>query len=204
MILTEYADNLIYLFYTVIPYLYHEGYTIALTGGGGGGTGFEFLNAVGEEFTPHPVSVGYGVNFCYAFNKAGEYKESDCVSAPTRVTAKLTLDQIIYQNVGGFFNQCMEKAILPENCNGYSNYNCTCTFQHVCVIDNLTNLLLLNGFTANDLPSWLSTPHCSNSETALLLRAEQMDKGNSNQYSKALKALYQAKNNDVCVPPWTV
>ncbi len=201
-VLTQYADNLAYLFNILIPKLYDQGYTIAVTGGGGGGTGLEFLNPKGEELTPHPVSVGYGFNFCYAFNKHGKYAASDCVSAPTTVVGKLTLDQIIYQNIGGFFNQCMELAILPAHCNGYTDYTCTCTFQHICVIENLTNTLVLNGFSSNDIPSWLITPHCTNSESALLSRAKQMDKAQNNQYSKALKGFYQAKNDNMCVPPW--
>ncbi len=197
-VLTQYANNLDYLFNSLIPQLYEQGYTILVTGGGGGGTGLEFLDAAGVEFTPHPVSIGYGFNFCYAFNKAGEYTASDCVSAPTAVNNKLTLDQIIYQNLGDLFNQGMEQAILPENCNGYTDYVCTCTFQHVYVITELTNTLVLNGFTSDDIPSWLITPHCSNTETALLRSANQMGR----PYKQALQRFYQAKSTNTCVPPW--
>jgi hypothetical protein len=206
-VLTEYADNLKYLLDTLIPALYNQGYSIVVTGGGGGGTGLEFLDALGEEFIPHPVSTEYGFNFCYVFNKAGQYKKSDCVSASAVINNKLTLDQIIYQNIGQLFNQCMKQAILPENCHGYTDYTCTCTFQHVCVITELTNILQLNGFSSDDLPSWLVTPHCSNSETALLLGAAQMDAHHnlqSNQYSKALHGFFKAKNKNISSTPWDI
>ena len=49
--------------------------------GGGGGTGMEFLMNNGQEYQPHPVSIGYGFNFCYLFNKANAYSSTDCISS---------------------------------------------------------------------------------------------------------------------------
>ncbi|MFZ4077458.1 MAG: hypothetical protein ACOYKA_05680, partial [Legionellaceae bacterium] len=78
-ILSAYGLNLDYLFNTLIPSLYDSGYTIANTGGGGGGSGMEYLNSTGEAYMPQPVSIGYGFNFCYVFNKKQEHTPSDCI-----------------------------------------------------------------------------------------------------------------------------
>ena len=206
-VLTNYGNNLTRLFDTLIPQLYNEGYTIAVTGGGGGGTGLEFLDALGEEFTPHPVSIGYGFNFCYLFNKNGEVHPHDCIASPTANTPRLTLNDIIYQNLGKLFDEGMRLAILPKNCNGYTDYPCTCNFQHTYVITQLSLILKAYGFSNSDIPIWLINPHCGDSKAVSLLRAGRMDKAqknNSNQshYRRSLRAFYQANNQDTCVPPW--
>jgi hypothetical protein len=206
-VLTNYGDNLTRLFEALIPQLFLEGYTIAVTGGGGGGGGTEFLSSSGREFTPHPVSIGSGFNFCYLFNKNGDYHQHDCISSPTANTARLSLNNIIYQNLGKLFDEGMRLAILPENCDGYPNYPCTCNFQHTYVITQLSSILKLYGFSNKDIPIWLINAHCGDSEAALLLRASRMDKAQQNHsnpshYKRSLRAFYQANNQATCVPPW--
>lgn len=211
-ILTKYADNLDYLIGTLLPLLYSEGYVITVTGGGGGGAGLEFINAAGNEFQPHPVSIGYGFNFCYAFQKNGEVDpKTDCLSSTTNIPGNgQTLDSIIYQNVGNFYNQGMELAILPENCpGGYSNFTCTCAFQHAYVICQLENVLVANGFTSADIPTWLINPHCNDSLSELITQANAIDSflltSNSAtaNCSKALQNFYTAKST-VCTPSWVL
>jgi hypothetical protein len=206
-VLTNYGDNLTRLFNTLIPELYFAGYTIAVTGGGGGGGGVEFLNASGSEFSPHPVSIGSGFNFCYLFNQEGNIHKHDCISSPTANTARLSLNDVIYQNMGTLFDEGMRLAILPANCGGYTNYLCTCTFQHTYVITQLSIILKQYGFSNKDIPIWLINPHCGDSEAALLLRAGRMDKSqqsstNPSHYRRSLRAFYQANNQATCVPPW--
>ena len=205
--LAAYGKNLSYLFDILIPQLYNEGYTIAITGGGGGGAGMEFLNAVGVEFQPHPVSIGYGFNFCYVFNKAQQHTPTDCISSSNAgsATRAALLDSLIYKNIGAFFNQGMALAI--KTCSGgYSNYQCTCTFQHAYVICELTDLLVANGFSSADIPTWLINPHCNDTSSMLVSRATLMDQlpqdtmpGNC---ATSIRNFYQAKTNNACVPPW--
>lgn len=208
-ILDRYVSNLTNLV-NLIADLYDEGYVITVTGGGGGGAGLEFLNSSGQEFQPHPVSIGYGFNFCYAFQKDGIINRStDCVSSTTSVTSSgQTLDTIIYQNVGNFYNQGMALAILPENCpGGYSNFACTCAFQHAYVICQLENVLTANGYSSADIPTWLINPHCNDDSTQLMTQANAIDSflltSNSTTAScaKALQNFYTAKSAN-CTPLW--
>lgn len=208
-ILEHYKDNLTALV-NLVSSLYDEGYVITVTGGGGGGAGMEFLNSSGQEFPKHPVSIGYGFNFCYAFQKdANINRSTDCVSSTTTVTSSgQTLDTIIYQNVGNFYNQGMALAILPENCpDGYSNFACTCAFQHAYVICQLENVLIANGYSSADIPTWLINPHCNDDSTQLMTQANAIDSflltSNSTTAScaKALQNFYTAKSTS-CTPPW--
>lgn len=179
-ILSEYARNMTYLFDILIPKLYNDGYSITMTGGGGGGTGLEFLDAAGQEFTPHVVSIGYGFNFCYVFNKNNQYHASDCIPSPVTSTPNATVEDVTYQNIGPLFHQGMELAILPENCNGYTDYTCTCLFQHTYVVEQLTAILISYGFTAADIPHWLVEPHCTSNTNQVVAQA----------------------GSSTCVPPW--
>ena len=204
-ILASYGDNLTYLFHTLIPQLYNEGYTIAMTGGGGGGAGLEFLNSLGVEFQPQPVSIGYGFNFCYVFNKAQQHTATDCISTPNAGSPKaLTLQNLIYKNIGAFFNEGMNLAV--SSCTGgYSNYQCTCTFQHAYVICKLNDILSANGFSSADIPSWLSIPHCSDNVDSLLTHASLMDQlpihSAPNQCTTTIQNFYTTTAS-LCVPPW--
>lgn len=212
MVLTQYSSNLTYLFQHLIPQLYNEGYTIAVSGGGGGGTGLEFLDQQGEEFQPHPLSVGYGFNFCYVFNKANKYYSTDCISSSTTTSdtgaTSTDLDTLIYQNVGNFYNEGMNLAILPQNCNGYTNFTCDCTFQHAYVICQLENLLVANHYTAKDIPTWLINPHCSETQEGLETIGHIIDQylQSANHYTStcqtAINAYFQAKSQTSCVVPW--
>ncbi|MCX7116059.1 MAG: hypothetical protein NTW08_09170 [Gammaproteobacteria bacterium] len=212
MVLSQYGSNLTYLFHAVIPTLYNEGYTITVSGGGGGGTGLEFLNPQGQEYQPHPVSISYGFNFCYAFNKNNQYVSTDCISSSATTTSTgatgTDLDTLIYQNVGTFYNQGMTLAVLPQNCNGYTNFNCTCTFQHAYVICQLNNLLLANHYTTAEIPTWLINPHCNDSEEQLATIGQVIDQYNlsANGYtencSKAVESFFESKTQTTCAVPW--
>jgi hypothetical protein len=211
-VLTEYVANLTYLFQTLIPRLYNEGYTITLTGGGGGGAGLEFLNTQGQEFQPHPVSIGYGFRFCYVFNKNNTYEQSDCLSSSSvstdLSTAGIDLDTLIYQNVGNFYHEGIEMAILPQNCNGYNNFQCTCAFQHAYVICQLDKLLLANHYSTADIPNWLIHPHCNDSQELLSTTAEIIDHyqlgSNTNIAScqTSVENYFQSKSSTNCAVPW--
>lgn len=203
-ILTAYTSNLDYLWRTLIPQLYDEGYTIAITGGGGGGAGLEFLNVRGEEYQPQPVSIGYGFNFCYVFNKAQKHTATDCISSPNAGSpSALILDNLIYKNIGTFFNEGMTLAV--STCSGgYSNYQCTCTFQHAYVICELTNLLVTNGFSSSDIPSWLINPHC-NDVSSLPSQADiidQLPQAPENTCATSITQFIQAQTSTTCAPPW--
>ena len=204
--LASYGTNLDYLFNTLIPQLYNDGYTIAITGGGGGGAGFEFLNSNGEEYQPHPVSIGYGFNFCYVFNKAQQHASTDCISSPNAGSTRATLlDNLIYKNIGTFFNQGMSLAV--STCTGgYSNYKCTCSFQHAYVICELTDLLIANGFTSSDIPTWLVNPHCNDTADMLISHAGLIAAlplhSASSQCVTSIQNFYQAQKSTGCVPPW--
>lgn len=212
MVMNNYANNLTYLFHTLIPQLYNEGYTITVSGGGGGGTGLEFLNPQGQEYVPHPVSVGYGFNFCYAFNKNNQYVSTDCISSSGTTTTtgetSTDLDTLIYQNVGNFYNQGMTLAILPQNCNGYTNFTCTCTFQHAYVICQLNNLLLANHYTTSDIPTWLINPHCNDNKTELESIGQIIDQYNlstnnlAENCAKSVESFFQSKTQTSCKVPW--
>ncbi len=203
--LLSYGDNLAYLFNTLLPKLYNEGYTITITGGGGGGTGLEFLNAMGEEYQPHPLSIGYGFNFCYVFNKAKQYTPTDCISSSTPTPSSATIDNIVYQNMGTIFNKGMNLAVKACK-GGYSNFQCTCTFQHAYVVCQLTDLLVANGFSSADVPTWLINPHCNESVNAVQANAtliEQLPRLNAtNHCAASVKTFYQAKTATMCMPPW--
>lgn len=204
-ILAAYGSNLTYLFNTLIPQLYNDGYTITITGGGGGGSGLEFLNAEAAEYQPHPVSIGYGFNFCYVFNKAQQHTATDCISSPNASPAgAVSSDNLIYKNIGTFFNQGMNLAV--SNCvGGYSNYQCTCTFQHAYVICELTNLLTANGFSSTDIPTWLINPHCNETSDILISHGaliEQLQQSAPNTCVTSIQNFYQEKLNATCIPPW--
>lgn len=211
-VLTQYGDNLVYLFQTLIPQLYNEGYTITVTGGGGGGAGLEFLNQQGQEFQPHPVSIGYGFNFCYVFNKNNKYESTDCISSPTvstnTGTMGPTVDTLIYKNVGDFYNQGMALAVLPQNCDGYTDFACTCTFQHAYVICQLDQLLLANNYTTADIPIWLINPHCNGDQFALKAAGHLIDQYtlSTNSYTtscqKSINNYFQSRSTSSCVVPW--
>ena len=204
--LASYGTNLDYLFHTLIPELYNTGYTITITGGGGGGTGLEFLNSVGEEYSPQPVSIGYGFNFCYVFNKEQKHTATDCISSENANSASaILLDNLIYKNIGLFFTQGMNLAV--STCTGgYSNYACTCSFQHAYVICELTNLLIANGFSSSDIPTWLINAHCNDTVDSLTSHAALMDQlpmhSAPSQCATSIKNFYQAKQSNTCVPPW--
>jgi hypothetical protein len=205
-IITNYGSNLTYLFQTQIIDLFNAGYTIVMSCGGGGGSGLEFLDEDYNEFTPHAVSIGHGFNCCYAFNKDGLYSPSDCIPSTTVNGASLTVNEIIYNNIGSLFYQGMKLAILPENCDGYQNSVCTCNFQHAYVIAELGRILVLSGYSVADIPTWLSNPHCNHGQSALLSQAKLMDKDShkkgKNSYSKILKRFYKSKASLTCSPPW--
>jgi hypothetical protein len=204
--LTAYGDQLSYLFRTLIPQLYNDGYTITITGGGGGGAGLEFLNASQEELQPPPVSIGYGFNFCYVFNKAQEYTSTDCISSSNASPSAVTLDDLIYENIGNYFNQGMNLAV--SSCSGgYSNYACTCPIQHTYVICELTNLLVAHGYSSTDIPTWLINPHCNDAADTLLTHAtliEQLQQdGSLNQCTTSIENFLKVKTSTACTPPWT-
>ena len=211
MVLNQYTDNLTYLFGTLIPQLYNDGYTITISGGGGGGAGLEFLNPQGQEYQPHPVSIAYGFNFCYAFNKNNKYVSTDCISSSATTTSTgstgTDLDTLIYQNVGNFYNQGMTLAILPQNCNGYTNFTCTCTFQHAYVICQLNNLLLANHYTTADIPTWLINPHCNDNKLTLESEGQVIDHYNLSannvaaSCSTAVENFFQSKTQTSCSVP---
>jgi hypothetical protein len=203
-ILTEYVNNLTYLYQTLIPMLYDTGYTITITGGGGGGAGLEFLDARGTEFSPQPVSIGYGFNFCYVFNKNKTYTNSDCISSSNAGPRGNLLESIIYQNLGNFYNQGM--ALAVKKYNGYSDYTHLCTFQHAYVICELTNLLYANHFTSADIPTWLINPHCTDTQQTLVTQAllidglAQTDPTNHLNCTTAMQNFYQAKTAPCTLP----
>lgn len=205
--LTSYGNNLYYLFHTLIPQLYNSGYTIAVTGGGGGGAGLEFLNSAGAEYQPHPVSIGYGFNFCFVFNKAQQHTATDCISSPNAGSPRaITLDNLIYKNIGNFFTQGMTLAV--STCaGGYSNYQCTCSFQHAYVICKLTELLVANGFSSADIPTWLVNPHCNESSSTLVSHASLIEQLSSHTAPsncvKSIQNFYQQQTSTACVPPWS-
>jgi len=205
-ILANYGSNLTELFHTLIPALYNSGYTIAFTGGGGGGTGLEFLNANGIEYQPQPVSIGYGFNFCTVLNKDGLYSPTDCISTSNVSDSRaLFLERLIYKNIGPFFNEGMNLAI--KACpGGYNDFQCTCTFQNAYVICKLSELLLINNFTSADIPTWLVTPHCSNTQATLINGGQQIDQlspGNTPPHcATAIQNFFTAKKSTDCVPPW--
>lgn len=209
VILENYVQNMGYLFNNLIPFLYDQGYTITITGGGGGGTGLEFLDAAGNEFQPHPLSIGYGFNFCYAFNKTHQFNPKDCIPSENIGKTSETINNLVYQNIGALFNQATEKAILPENCNGYQNYTCNCKFQNAYVICQLGSILKDNGFTSADIPTWLTNPHCNTNSRSLIEGAILVDHFQQ-KYSQvktsscqtAMQQFIQAKTNGVCAPPW--
>ncbi|MDF1758391.1 MAG: hypothetical protein P1U74_08860 [Legionellaceae bacterium] len=214
-ILTEYGSNLTFLLETQIPELYALGYTIIISGGGGGGAGLEFLNSNYEEYNPHPVSIGHGFNFCYAFNKDGIYSSTDCIPSTNVNSSSLTVNEIIYNNIGPLFHQGMKQAILPENCGGYQNSICTCNYQHDYVIENLGAILVASGFSIADIPTWLNNPHCNQGQSALALHSILMTKPDQNNKlegtlykgkispSDILQSFYQAKSSLTCSPPWS-
>ena len=205
-ILLSYGSNIEQLFRTLIPELYNAGYTIAVTGGGGGGAGLEYLNSTGEEYQPQPVSIGYGFTFCFPFNKEQKHTSTDCISSSDAASEKaLILENLIYKNLGTFFSQGMSLAV--STCSGgYSNYPCMCAFQHAYVICQLTDLLVANGFTSTDIPTWLINPHCNESPSTLLAHAALMAQlplhSAPTQCAKSLQNFYQAKTSNTCVPPW--
>jgi hypothetical protein len=210
-ILTKYGTNLTNLLSTLIPQLYNEGYTIAITGGGGGGSGLEFLNSLGVEYQPLPVSIGYGFNFCYLFNKAGVYSKTDCNSSPNAslepdAKPAPTLDDLIYKNTGTFFNAGMQLAVSACT-GGYSNYQCTCSFQHAYVICEITNLLVANGYSSADIPAWLRTPHCNETADTLMSHGVLVDQLSLSTVpkncAKAIGDFFTAQTSTACVPPWS-
>ena len=209
-ILTKYTDNLDYLVGTLIPGLYNHGYTIAITGGGGGGTGLEFLNSGGVEYQPQPVSIGYGFNFCYLFNKKGVYEKTDCTSSPNASLESNkkpvpTPDELIYKNMGTFFNTGMPLAVSACT-GGYSNYQCTCSFQHAYVICEITNMLVANGYSSSDIPTWLRNPHCNETPDTMLSHGILVDQLSSSAVPKncanAIQDFFTAQTSTACVPPW--
>lgn len=204
IILNQYGTNLTYLFHTLIPQLYNAGYTITITGGGGGGAGLEFLNNEGSEYLPQPVSIGYGFNFCYVFNKNKIYTDSDCISSPNAGSSGLALDSIIYQNLGNFFNQGMSLAV--EHFKGYTDYVQICTFQHAYVICELTNLLYANHYTSADIPTWLINPHCNDTQQEVITHAAlvdallQADQANTPDCTTAIQNFYQTQASACTLP----
>lgn len=207
-ILTTYGSNLSDLFTRLIPELYNNGYTITITGGGGGGAGLEFLNASGVEYQPHPVSIGYGFNFCYVFNKDQKHTSTDCISSPNAGSSRaLFLDTLLYKNIGTFYNNGMTLAISACT-GGYSNYQCTCSFQHAYVICELTNLLTANGFTSKDIPTWLINPHCNDNSSTLISHSSLIDQlatqthNSPSHCATSIANFYQAKTSTICTPPW--
>lgn len=204
-ILTNYGSNLTYLFATLLPQLYNEGYTITITGGGGGGANMEFFNSSGTPFQPVPLDINYGFQFCYAFNKNNQYTANDCLASPTVTANTNTVNAIVYNNIGNLFKQGMNLAILPQNCNGYKNSICTCEFQYAYVVSELDTLLIANGFSSDDVPTWLINPHCNDSQLAILARAHEMDATQQisiHEYVKNLQRFFTAKLNSTCSPPW--
>ena len=197
-ILSEYGSNLQYLFNTQIPALYALGYTIQTSGGGGGGSGLEFLNPNMVEFTPHALSIGHGFNFCTAYNINGDFRGTDCIPSPTITPATTTINHLIYQNIGPLFRQCMKEAILPKNCDGFQHSVCVCNYQHACVISNLGTILEKSNFSVDDIPSWLNNSHCNHNQSALALQAKKMP----TEQRKVLHKYLRNQQSATCDPPW--
>lgn len=195
---SQYGSNLQNLFNTHIPALYAQGYTIQISGGGGGGSGLEFLDPSQAEFVPHAVSIGHGFNFCMAFNINNDYRDTDCIPSPTITPETTTINHLIYKNIGPLFRQCMEEAILAKNCNGYQHSVCTCNFQHSCVVAKLGSILVKSHFSLSDIPNWLNSPHCNHNQSALALQAKKLPP----KERKILQKYLRNQQNTSCDPPW--
>lgn len=196
---------------------------------GGGGVGLEFLDSHNEEYNPHPVSIGYGFTFCFAFNKNGLYNKSDCdedipenFQHPQHIQTETDdVQALIYKSIGPYYKRGMDLAIQPGNCNGYKDTEYTCLFQSNYVIQQVTQLLQTHGYPTSQIPSWLLNPHCNYTdglqnygnprqqfELRLLNSANQLNKTESvlisgKRYPGFLQQLLQYHDATTCHPPWT-
>ena len=221
-ILNSYVANLQELIGSQIKSLYEQGYTITILGGGGGGVGMEFLQENGEEYNPHPVSVGYGFNFCHAFNKNSEYFNSDC-NESGESTGNIDVQALLYKNIGQYFDRGLQIAIQPGNCNGYANSVCTCNFSYAYVAAQVHELLRVNKIPETFFPQWLLNPHCNTNtikkngrskqnprtlyEKRLLDAAKKMGESQGVRQDNMsdvmiLKQLLARHDATTCQPPW--
>ncbi|MFZ4077363.1 MAG: hypothetical protein ACOYKA_05195, partial [Legionellaceae bacterium] len=117
----------------------------------------------------------------------------------------LILDNIIYKNIGPFYNQGMTLA-LSACPGGYSNFQCTCSFQNAYVICELSELLLANGFSSADIPTWLINPHCNDTMTTLIESTTHMSQlpphSTPSNCAQSIQNFYEAKTSQACSPPW--
>jgi len=138
--------------------------------------------------------------------QAQHHTATDCIStANASPSTGVLLNNLIYNNIGVFFNQGM--ALAVSTCaGGYSNAMCTCSFQHAYVICELTDLLVANGFTSADIPTWLINPHCNETSDELITHGNFMEQlpqhTTPSHCATSIQNFFNVKENTACQPPW--
>ena len=141
---------------------FRSGQKVILTGGGGMGGGMEYLQADGQEYTPHALSTQAGFSYRYEFYwRDRNPAQSSPIIGKTTAINEPTPD--LYQALGSFYQIANQQAL--EDCGSdYGNFACICPKAQALVICQVGE------FFSGDviqIPAWLQQAHCP--DTSLLI-----------------------------------
>ncbi len=126
-----------------------------LRGGGGMGSGYEYLKEDGMEYMPHSMSTGASFSFAYTFDTGSAAR----VPPPKYPTSRQVTD--LYQQYGNIMSGCARNA--PRECpGGYDNYACTCQAQFNCTVSAAKKIVS----DPAEIPRWVLLNTCPGRTTS--------------------------------------
>ena len=136
-----------------VTFEFLSGLSFLVRGGGGFGSGYEYLKENGEEY---PQSMSTGAAFSYSYRLAKNSRAA--VAPPDYPSSRMVQD--FYQQIGVIFNKCARQA--PGKCpGGYDNWVCTCQAQYNCTVAE-TEKIVTN---PSEIPSWVLLNTCNGAPT---------------------------------------
>jgi hypothetical protein len=127
------------------------------------GGGMEYLQADGQEYTPHALSTQAGFSYRYEFYwRDWRPPQSHMASRKTTTVNKPKAD--LYQALGDFYRIANQQAL--EDCdNDYANFACICPRAQVLVICQVGEFF---SGDVSKIPAWLQQAHCPDTSSSLL------------------------------------
>ena len=140
-----------------LKYIFRNGGTVLLEGGGGMGAGAEYFDTAGSEYSPHALSTQAGFQFSYQIRK----REFSLTSTQqVAMENHLESNGNLYAFLGAAYQEASKEAY--EDCGkNYENYACICRKSHAIVICKAAE-----AFGADKIPAWLNVSYCPASVTA--------------------------------------
>jgi hypothetical protein len=128
------------------------GGAVVISGGGGMGSGTEYLRRKGEEYVPHALSTQAAFQFAYTF---GQRQPSEETAAETVAGETAAAQQDLYKFLGDAYRKANRQAYLDCGRN-YADYACICPKAHgivICLVGQRIG-------AGKKIPAWIQQQHC--------------------------------------------